>query len=93
MCKGKAILLRAWTGPEVFQEVEAPIFQDNRHMKVVRPALRTGRLYPQDIFLVLESELNQPQDHLIYVKKKVNQPRYRSGVAQRVRGSLGSQIS
>jgi hypothetical protein len=29
-----------------FQEVESPIFQDNRHMKVLRlPALRTGRLY------------------------------------------------
>ena len=29
------------------QEVEAPAFHDNRHMKVVRlSALRTGRLYP-----------------------------------------------
>jgi hypothetical protein len=36
-----------------FQEVEAPIFQDNWHMKVVRSALRSGRLSPQELFLVL----------------------------------------
>jgi hypothetical protein len=39
--------------PSEFQEVEAPRFQDNRRMKVVRlSALRTGRLYSQEIFLV-----------------------------------------
>jgi hypothetical protein len=40
--------------PWGFQEAEAPRFQDNRHMKVVRlPAIRTGHLYPQELFLVL----------------------------------------
>ena len=41
--EGKAGLDR----PRGFQEVEAPRFQDNRHMKAVGlSARRTGRLYP-----------------------------------------------
>ena len=50
--KGKAIPLQSWR----FQEVEAPRIQDSPYMKVVRlSALRTDRLYLQEIFLVLIS--------------------------------------
>jgi len=59
---GRLSLLQKWikisptTGqdrPWGFQEVEAPRFQDSRHMNVVRlSAVCTGRLYSQVIFLV-----------------------------------------
>ena len=42
--------------PWGFQEVEAPRFQDNQHMKVVRlSALRTSRFYLQETLLILIS--------------------------------------
>jgi len=55
-CKGiqaKAIFVRAYYRPKVFQEFEAARFGDNRHMNVVPlDGLRTGRLYPQGKFLI-----------------------------------------
>jgi hypothetical protein len=46
--KGKATSVEAYYGSTVFQEFEAPRFQDSRHMKVGSlSVLRTGRLYPQ----------------------------------------------
>jgi len=49
------VTLRRWSSPITrlerpwgLQEVEAPRFQDNRHMEVVRLSdLRTGHFYPR----------------------------------------------
>ena len=47
--KGKSIPMQALTGLWGFQEIGAPRFQDNQHLKVVRlSALHTGCLCPQD---------------------------------------------
>jgi hypothetical protein len=46
LVKGKAISAQAYYSLIDFQDVEAPRFQDNQHMKVVMlSSLRTGRIY------------------------------------------------
>jgi hypothetical protein len=42
------------------QEVEVPRFQDSRHMRVVRSAVRTGRFYPRYLFLLEVDSTPEP---------------------------------
>jgi len=53
--KGKAVPLQAWTGPEGSRKLRFPDFttasQDGGRLS----ALRTDRLYPQEILLALTS--------------------------------------
>jgi len=36
ICTSSTIPVQACTGPEILQKFEAPKFQENRHMKLVR---------------------------------------------------------
>jgi hypothetical protein len=53
--KGKAVPLQAWSGPEGSRKLRFPDFLTTHRMVVRLSALRTGRLYPQDLLLVLIS--------------------------------------
>ena len=54
-CKGKAVPLQAWTGPEGSRKIRFPDFVTTAQYGDRLSALRTGRLYPQEILLVLIS--------------------------------------
>jgi len=53
--KSKSVPLQAWTGPEVSRKLRFPDFVTTAQDDGRLSALRTGRLYPQEILLVLIS--------------------------------------
>ena len=53
--KGKAVPLHAWTGPDVSSKLRFPDFMTTAQDDGRLSALRTGRLYPQEILPVIIS--------------------------------------
>ena len=53
--KGKAVPLQAWTDPEGSRKLRVPDFVTTAKDGGRLSALRTGRLYPKEIVLVLIS--------------------------------------
>jgi len=53
--KGKAVLLQAWRGPECSRKLRFPDFVTTAQDGGMLSALGTGRLYSQEILLVLIS--------------------------------------
>jgi hypothetical protein len=54
--KGKAVPLQVWSGPEVSRKLKFPDFVTTAQNCSRLSALRNGRLYPQEMLLVLEAE-------------------------------------
>ena len=53
--KGKAVPLQAWSGPDDSRKLRLPDFVTTAQNGGRLSALCTGRLYPQEMFLVLIS--------------------------------------
>ena len=53
--KGKAVPLEAWSGPEGSRKLRFPHYMTTAQDGGRLSALRTGRLYPQEVLLVLIS--------------------------------------
>jgi len=53
--KGKAVPLQAWSGPEGSKKLRFTDFMTTAQDGGRLPALRTGRLYPQEMLRVLVS--------------------------------------
>ena len=53
--KGKAVRLQAWSGPEDSRKLRFPDFMTTAQDGGRLSALRTGRVYPQEMLLVLIS--------------------------------------
>jgi len=53
--KGKAVPLQGWSGPEGSRKLKFPDFVTTAYDGGRLSALRVGRLYPQELLLVLIS--------------------------------------
>jgi hypothetical protein len=73
MEKGKAVQLQAWSGPEGSRKLRFPHFMTTAEDAVKVVSLRTGRLYPQEIHLVLSSVRGRFEPRVIVRPEGLNQ--------------------